>query len=182
MIEKALLIPFSDPIKSYKFEMPIIEGSEDNVLSRYFNAQILSGYKYDYIVRVTGDCPFLPMPIIKHHIETAIAYKYDYLSNVDEECRTSADGHDCEVISKKAFMWLNKHAKGKDREHVTTLIRKKDHGFKMGIFMNWIDCSSIKLSVDTVEDLKNCEKYRENLKKKAEIAMTKYGEDNIFAL
>lgn len=162
MAKVALLIPFNDEIKEkYRTKVHLIEGPEDDVLSRYVNCQ--NQLRADYIVRVTSDCPLIPRFLISKVIHAAVLNQYDYCSNVDERFRTHADGYDCEAISAKALEWLNQNAKGEDREHVTTLIRRfPPRDMKYGHIIGYINQSHQKLSVDTPEDL---QRVRENYEK-----------------
>ena len=150
-----LLIPFNDPIKdAFGEKMRIIEGDEDDVLSRYHDMAI--SRNADYIVRVTGDCPLLPPPVIVKAVHVAVKNGLDYVSNVDERLRVSFDGMDVEVISRKLLEFTHYKATTKqDREHVTTFIRKQTlpHEFTMAHIVGYVDLSGMKLSVDTEEDL-----------------------------
>jgi len=166
-VQVALLVPWGDPLKS-RFEnmVRIIEGPEDDVLTRYWNA-----YKsgdYDFVARITGDCPLIPSFVIVKHIKCAVAFDADYVSNVDPMMRTEIDGWDCEVLSREALSWLNDNAKEQeDREHVTTLIRQiPPRWAKIGHVIGFVDRSSIKLSVDTIEDLERVSEQMANVKNK----------------
>jgi spore coat polysaccharide biosynthesis protein SpsF len=149
-----LLVPYGDEIVS-KFgnRVPVLEGPEDDVLSRY--AALVKSQKPDYVVRVTADCPLIPHYLIMKHIQTAVQRDYDYLSNVDETARTAADGTDCEVMSAKLVEWLDQNAKaGPDREHVTPLARRYPPEWaRIGHIIGHLNQSQLKLSVDTPEDL-----------------------------
>lgn len=153
-VNVALCIPHDDEIKkSYSGDAAIVEGPEHDVLARYM--ALAQRYNSDYVVRVTADCPLIPAFLITKHINVAIAGEYDYVSNVDEKCRTAADGFDCEVISKKLLKYAHENASDpKDREHVTTYMRKSPPTWaKRGMIINFMDLSAYKLSVDTPEDL-----------------------------
>lgn len=151
-VKVALLIPEGDDVGRYSKDVLVIPGSESDVLARYATA--MQKTASDYIVRITGDCPLLPPYLITKHITCAIANEYDYISNVDEGLRTSIDGNDCEVISKRLMLHLYHHALGEDREHVTTLVRRDPPVWcKMGFVIGHLNLSHMKLSVDTMEDL-----------------------------
>ena len=149
-----LLIPKGDPLKQHFSNIvPVFEGDEHDVLARYWEAAQTDDF--DKIVRITGDCPLIPPFVIVKHIKCAISYDTDYASNVDENYRTEIDGWDCEVLSIEGLSWLNDNAKNKDqREHVTTLMRQQPPGWaKIGHIIGFVDRSSMKLSVDTMQDL-----------------------------
>lgn len=154
-VSTSLLIPDRDKIKNhFSHSMEILEGSEFDVLSRYVDLAEYTGA--DYIVRITGDCPLLPPPLITKAIMIAHMNKYDYVSNVDARLRLSADGHDVEVISKRLLKFVDENAKSKsDREHVTTFVRNGQlpSCFSVGYIVGYLDLADVKLSVDTEQDL-----------------------------
>lgn len=161
-----LLIPKDDEIK-YMYGKYSLEGEVEDVLSRY--VQLQKTTNADYIVRITGDCPLIPPFLISKAITLATKNKYDYCSNVHENVRTSIDGFDVEVISKRALEWADKNAKSKaQREHVTLILRSAEIPpiFSIGHIQGNIDLSNIKLSVDTKEDLENVRKAYEEIKRK----------------
>jgi spore coat polysaccharide biosynthesis protein SpsF (cytidylyltransferase family) len=146
--------------KNYNNEIIITPGDSKDVFSRY--AQMVED-DTDYILRLTGDCPFLPQSILGKAIYFGIINRIDYLSNVDPTYRTMPDGYDFEVISIKAFKWLKSkiyvYGDDSDREHVTTYIRKNFQSWmRVTVMMDELDFSDIKLSLDTKEDYdKLCE-------------------------
>lgn len=163
----ALLVPTGDPLADYfAKEAVIIEGSEQNVLSRYEKA--FKKFYPDFVVRITGDCPLIPPSLITKHIRSAVYNRMDYVSNVDPRHRTYIDGMDCEVISAKLMTWLFSHAEERyDQEHVTTLIRKDPPKWaEIAAIQGHIDLSDLHLSVDTEEDLKRVKEIIERGNKK----------------
>lgn len=158
-----LLMPYNDvAIPTFAKMARIIEGDEFDVLSRYYN--LAKQDDSDYVVRLTGDCPLIPDAIISKAINTAVHNRYDYISNAYGIKRLAFDGMDVEVVSRRMINHLNDNATAKeDREHVTTFIRNGNcvKGFKLGVIAPYLDLSSLKLSVDTPEDL---ERVRENVR------------------
>jgi len=159
-----LLIPAGDKIKdepAFNKKAQIIEGSEFDVLSRYKSLLDVSGA--DYVIRITGDCPLIPAPVITKALNVAMINRFDYVSNVDERLRLSFDGMDCEIMSARLLKYINEHAwTSSDREHVTTFVRSKDcpKNFSSAHIVGYLDLSSLKLSVDTEEDLENVRKQK----------------------
>lgn len=143
-------------------------GSETNVLSRYTS---LLKDQYDYIMRLTADCPNVPQLAMNKAIWTAIYHDLDYCTNVWESYRTSMDGHDIEVMSKKALEWLSKNVElDRHKEHVTLAIRElMPRSLKKGCLITKEDMSGIKLCIDTEDEYKKaCERFTSAyLKKKA---------------
>ena len=152
----ALLIPEGDQPARDNIQdkgVDLIEGSEHDVLSRYFKA--LKAFPSDYVIRITGDCPLLPDYIISKFALLARKQNYDYLSNCFEDSRTAFDGMDCEVISARVLYWLEAQvSEALDREHVTTYFRRSPPEWaKIGAIVGFWNNSDLKLSVDTEEDL-----------------------------
>lgn len=180
LVNVALCVPAGDPIKEkYGNDVDVVEGPEGDVLTRYII--LAEKYKSDFVVRITSDCPLIIPAVISKHITVAFMNSYDYTSNVDEECRTAPDGYDCEVISRKLLIHAHQNAQDqKDREHVTTWIRKNPPEWaKMGIILNPLDRSDFKISIDTPEDEKRIQDEFERAQNKNRTAVRKYGKKNV---
>lgn len=173
----ALLIPTGDPIKNELPDNVIVEGPELDVLARYQVA--VDKYRPDYIVRITGDCPIIPSPIISRHVICAIKDDLDYCSNSYDDLRTYIDGYDCEVISGDLFEWQRQQAAvgaltASNKEHVTTFIKANPPNWaKMGVILGHVDLSQFKLSVDVLEELNRVRENVRSLKKKVILAKEK---------
>lgn len=182
--EVIVLHPENDTqlITSYKTYCNLLGGDEHDVLSRFIKAYDL--YEPDYVVRLTSDCPLILDFIISKHINTAIMNDLDYVSNVEESCRTSFDGTDCEIISSKAIEWLRKNAITKeDKEHVTLALRReKPNGISQGFISFKLDSSNLKLSLDTEEDLQRIREYYHRREEKLSNALRIFGKRAIFEL
>lgn len=180
VVQVALLIPKSDVIlEVFRNRAVMVEGSETNVLSRY--SQMASWLNADYIVRITADCPLIPHFLITKHIKAAVMNGYDYFSNVHEGVRTSPDGYDCEVFSRKLLEYTVQHAKDpKDLEHVTTFMRREPpEWIKWGTVIGHMDLSHLKLSVDDQEDLNRVRTGVKNVQEKLEAAERIFGKQNV---
>lgn len=153
-VNVCLVTPTNDRlVREYENKVTIYEGPEEDVLTRYKIAMDIE--KPDYLVRITSDSPMIPPFIISKHITIATKHGFDYVSNVDERCRTSCDGFDTEVVSRKLFDWADKEAKSDfHREHVTTVIRANPPKWaRVATLLDYFDYSQLKLSIDTPEDL-----------------------------
>lgn len=182
-VQTAVLTPAKDPIvEAFSSRCPIYEGPEHDVLTRF--VKVAEKLNPDFIVRITGDCPLIPPFIISKMIKLAISQDYDYISNVDEESRTTLDGHDCEVLSAEMLRFLDEHATDPyDREHVTTLARRSPPDWaSMGCVINHLDHSSIKLSVDTPEDLARVKEAKERVNQMVKQAERKFGRFSVHRL
>jgi spore coat polysaccharide biosynthesis protein SpsF len=153
-----LLVPHGDDklIEHMKSKVEIFEGSEHDVLRRYIDAA--KAYRADYMVRVTGDCFYIPSHTVSRHVKRIVRRHCDYVNNILQRCQP--EGWDCEVMSSQLLSWLDDNATtDEDREHVTTFIPK---AMKAGCFpktrftvstaTDHFDLSHIKTSIDTQED------------------------------
>lgn len=180
--EVVVVSPVGDPIvNAFSARCRIIEGSEPDVLSRYAGA--VNVFDPDYIIRITGDCPLIPSYVISKMATLAVKNKYDYVSNVDD-FRTSLDGSDCEVLSRKMFNYVHDVASiPADREHVTTIIRRCPPDWaRIGAVVGHFDHSDIKLSVDTPDDLKKVRDAYDSVTRRVAEAERRYGRQAIHRL
>jgi spore coat polysaccharide biosynthesis protein SpsF (cytidylyltransferase family) len=155
--ETRLLVPKDDDelIAHMKDKIEIITGPENDVITRYIKAA--NSFRADYVVRITGDCLYIPAHNISRHIKRALKTKADYTNNILE--RVHPEGWDTEVLSKRLLDYLDmRSTSGHDREHVTTLIRREldneefPKHFKVHNAKDQIDFSHVKTSIDTLED------------------------------
>lgn len=176
-----LLVPTGDVIKK-TFSGRIIEGDENDVLSRY--KKMADMLKPDYIVRITADCPLIPSPVITNVIKVGATNEYDYAANFFEKSgslyRMVADGYECEFMSARMLAWLSANAvDARDREHVTTLARSYPDGFNFGVIIPHVYQGDKKLSVDTIEDLERIRKEWELVDKARETAEVMFGKTKV---
>jgi spore coat polysaccharide biosynthesis protein SpsF len=166
----ALLIPNGDKLGAMRWEIPVFFGPEHDVLTRYVD--VARQGNYDFIVRITSDCPEVPSPLISKHIFTAANHSLDYTTNAMTKCRTYPDGFDVQVLSARLLEWLNDAANHvKYREHVANLL--EDHRpdwIKIGQVVGYTDNSHLKISVDTQEDLEFVRMYVDLLQSKIDYA------------
>ncbi|WP_045457892.1 cytidylyltransferase domain-containing protein [Sporocytophaga myxococcoides] len=143
-----------DPVVEFSKKncIPYHRGSENNVLSRYYNAAVENSL--DVIVRVTSDCPLIDGQLIRAGINRYLeeGNESTYLSNVLK--RYFPRGFDFEIFSfsllKDAFMNAQTTS---DLEHVTPYINQNKSG-KVN-FLDVVDSednSDIRITVDTPED------------------------------
>lgn len=164
-VSVCLVIPKGDPIKQLfqQSQIPIVEGDEHDVLSRY--AQAAKLFNADYVVRITADCLFIPPHHISRHVKAAVMKERDYTSCT--HYRTYKEGWDCEVLSRRLVDWLDENAStDSDREHVTTLIgpgkpfpfRHEDGKPSICHVLNFYCEDDIKTSIDTKEEYEAAER------------------------
>lgn len=176
IVDVAVLTPFGDDIaKDFCDRVSIFEGPEFEVLDRYYGAA--NHYNATHIVRVTGDCPLLPAFIVSKCISLGLSASYDYLSNVDEYCRTSPDGLDCEFLSKAMLRFMyDSQPDAREQEHVTLIARERPPRWaKRGFLSSYFDeHDSPKFSVDTKEDLERVRAMYERVEQKFRRAQSRY--------
>jgi spore coat polysaccharide biosynthesis protein SpsF len=141
-----------DPIVYFckKLNIKYYRGSEENVLSRYYEAAKL--YKADNVIRVTSDCPIIDPEIVDKTIQYYLNNNYDYVSNCTIN-RKYPRGMDTEIFSFNALSQAYKKAKKESElEHVTTYMWKNPQIFKLGSVVNEVDESKHRWTVDTLDD------------------------------
>ncbi len=135
-----------------KNQLKIYRGSEDNVLSRFY--ETATKYQFDVIVRVTSDCPLIDPHLIRNSIEKYIKLNNSglYLSNTIE--RTFARGFDFEVFSFRLLKEAYENACNiADLEHVTPyIIRNASGSTDFYSVKQDRDNSNLRITVDTPED------------------------------
>jgi glutamate-1-semialdehyde 2,1-aminomutase len=135
----------------------IYEGSEQDVLDRYYQAALLNGA--DNVVRITGDCPLIDSALIDEVIGRLKQAQVEYASNISPP--TYPDGLDTEVFTFKALEQAWKEAKEpQQREHVTPFIRESGLFSQINI-AGVADLSRNRWTVDEPEDFEVIQKVYE---------------------
>lgn len=132
-------------------QIPLFRGSEEDVLSRYFEAARFC--EATTVVRVTADCPVIDPTIIDTAIERFQEKRgeVDYLSNTHQ--RTYPRGMDVEVLAFEALQEAHACAVRRDeREHVTPFIYQRPERYQLDHLCQKKDESGYRLTVDTEED------------------------------
>jgi spore coat polysaccharide biosynthesis protein SpsF (cytidylyltransferase family) len=102
---------------------------EDDVLGRFY--EVAKEYDRSIVVRLTGDCPMITGEIIEDVIEQHLASQSDFTYNSD---LLQGDGIDVEVMKLSVLKECHEKAKDpKDREHVTTWIRRNPKYMKLRV-------------------------------------------------
>lgn len=143
-----------------KLNIDVFKGSLEDVLERFYFAA-----KYenpDWVVRLTSDCPLIDAVVIDKVIEFALYNNCDYASNTLNP--TYPDGIDVEVFKYSVLEQAYNGATLKsDCEHVTPFIWRNSsfkggNKFKSMSYENKKDFSSVRLTVDKLEDFLVIEK------------------------
>ncbi|PLY10509.1 MAG: acylneuraminate cytidylyltransferase [Arcobacter sp.] len=142
-----------DSIESFckDFGIDCFRGSEDDVLSRYYECAVK--YNVDTVVRLTADCPLSDPDIIDAVIQKFLNDKVDYCANtVPVETGTFPDGMDVEVFSMKALKRAKEEEKDAQfREHVTFQFWQTAR-YKTSQLISDQDYSKYRITVDYAED------------------------------
>lgn len=129
----------------------VFRGSEDDVLSRYYQAA--KDNQLDVVVRVTSDCPLIDPIVLDEMINYYITHDFEIVTNVGNELsdRTFPRGLDIEIFSFNALenAYHNAH-EPYHREHVTPYLYEKAE--KIFYFKDDNDYSHYRWTVDTEED------------------------------
>ncbi|SDJ60347.1 cytidylyltransferase domain-containing protein [Salimicrobium halophilum] len=131
--------------------VPYIRGSEEDVLSRYYQAA--KKHQSDVVIRITSDCPVIDPHIIDYMIDEFHARDAHLVSNAGSNLseRTFPRGMDVEVFSFEALEEANSHGeKAYHREHVTPYLYENLKS--ISYYKQKRDDSSLRLTLDTEDD------------------------------
>jgi len=125
-------------------------GSEDDVLSRYWKA--VEGLDCGYIIRITGDNPFIDFDSASQALVHAVNSEADhsYVKGIPL-------GTGVEIIKKTALEKAYIHGTAPyQREHVTPYIKENPGDFRLTSFQADLENPSpgLRLTVDTEEDFR----------------------------
>lgn len=135
--------------KFRKYKINFFQGSEKNVLDRYFKAA--EKFNLQHIIRITSDCPFVDPKLIDKLIKKFFKLNLDYLCNTNPP--TFPDGFDVEIFNFKSLKYCKNNAKLKyDLEHVTPFIRRSKKIIK-GNYKLIKDYSKLRSTLDYPDDL-----------------------------
>lgn len=150
---------------SKKYGIDCFRGSEDDVLSRYYECAKM--YDADTIVRLTADCPLSDPKIIDDVIQKFFNDRVDYCANtVPIASATFPDGTDVEVFSNSALVKaFNEIKDAHFREHVTFQFWQTNE-YKSSQLIGKENLSNYRLTVDYPEDFEVVEYIFNELDKK----------------
>ncbi len=129
-------------------------GDEFNVLKRYYDCAVF--FKFDYIVRVTADCPFINPKVGSEVLQLLLWRKLDYCSNIYPK-RTYPQGLDIEAFTvdclEAAYKLTNFPY---DKEHVTSWMQSTKEVRKACVRQR-DDVSYLNYCVDNPGDIQRLE-------------------------
>ncbi len=123
---------------------------EENVLQRF--AYVASVVNADVCLRLTGDCPLLAPEVAEGVLQRFFEEGVDFAHN-DTLTSGFPDGTDIEVFSRELLERAHREATSADDcEHVTKIMKRLP-GVRIATLRSETDYSTLKISVDTAEDL-----------------------------
>jgi spore coat polysaccharide biosynthesis protein SpsF len=129
----------------------VFRGSEDDVLGRFAGAASQAGA--GTVVRLTADCPLIVPEAVRAVTEALGASRADLATNAPPYGRTWPDGFDAEAFTRDSLERLDAVATTpEDREHVTRGFHVHPE-FRVDVVHLPEDLGSVRLTVDTAEDL-----------------------------
>tara|TARA_B100001057_G_C22811420_1_gene935584 strand:+ start:1185 stop:1868 length:684 start_codon:yes stop_codon:yes gene_type:complete len=148
--------------KKLKIKIFAYKGSENNVLDRYY--MCAKKFSSQNIIRITSDCPFINIHLVKNMINFYKKEKLLFLTN--NKPRFIPHGFDCEIMHNSILKKARFEAKTKyDKEHVTPWIYKNYFKRKENIKILKKNYSNIRITIDTPKDYLFFQKNKRILKK-----------------
>jgi spore coat polysaccharide biosynthesis protein SpsF len=144
-----------------EYKIDFFQGSETNVLDRYYNSA--NNYDCNYVMRITGDNPFMDIQYASDTLQKAIEEDADICSPQDLPL-----GVGVEIISMTSLKVAHKEANlPYQLEHVSPYIKENTDKFKIVKFSTGFECEfeNLRLTIDTEEDLKFAQIISQNLYK-----------------
>jgi spore coat polysaccharide biosynthesis protein SpsF len=133
-------------------EILFYRGSEDDVLSRYYEAAKANNVRV--IVRVTGDNPLVDGEFIRCHVDDYIKLNNENLYMSTGISKTLPVGISFEIFSFSMLETAYRRASTiKEREHVTPYFYTHPELYDFFPVMHATDKSAYRLTVDTMQDL-----------------------------
>lgn len=139
---------FKELAEKYNFEL--FEGSEENVLKRFYYAA--RKYDLDIIIRVTSDSPIISSKILENSIKEFKQRKIDYYNNII--IPSYPHGIHIEILNFKSLQLSYVKSKNKAyKEHVTPFIYNNPNSFKIYTKVLKKKLNNFRLTIDHKKDL-----------------------------
>lgn len=128
----------------------VFRGSQNDVALRLIQAA--QTYHFKYVVRVTGDCPFVDTQLVQQAIGEAIKQPFDLMTTKG----VYPQGLDCEIFETETLKSLHQtnQLTSYDKEHVTAYYYQHKDKFQIHqVPLNEdYDCEDLIWTIDTPED------------------------------
>lgn len=126
----------------------VVRGPREDVLSRF--VLTLEQGNPDALVRITADCPLLDPALVD---QVVAAWRqdtsWDYVATTLD--RSWPRGLDVELLTVPALRWLDEHAAGYHREHVTSLLYTGTAHRLLGL-ATVPSAADLRVTLDTEQD------------------------------
>jgi spore coat polysaccharide biosynthesis protein SpsF len=155
-------LPADDRVETWSREkgVPCFRGSEQDVLSRYYEAA--AHLKAENIVRITADDPFKDPEVIDRVIELYQRGEYDFAYNTKPT--TFPEGLDVEIFTVDSLaIAFHEAIDPFDREHVTPYLYRHPDRFFQANLSHDEDLSFLRWTIDTCVDYQMAENIYNNL-------------------
>ena len=144
---------YTDIFKSISMKLGVelfsYSGNQNNVLNRYY--MCAKKYSSENIIRITSDCPFINIEMVKHMINFYKKKKLLFLSN--NKPRYVPHGFDCEIFHFSILQKAKVKAKSNyEKEHVTPWIYKNYFNKTNNVKILKKNYSDIRITIDTPDD------------------------------
>lgn len=140
---------FSKVAKENKVSFIAPKCDSMNVLKRFYLSS--KKFKSKNILRITSDCPFSNIYIIKKMIKYYFKNQLSFLTN--NKPRYVPHGFDCEIFSFKTLEKIYKNAKIKnEKEHVTMWYYKNKFSKRNQLNIYKKNFSNFRITLDYLED------------------------------
>jgi glutamate-1-semialdehyde 2,1-aminomutase len=156
-------LPADDIIaqKCTEWDVSYFRGSESDVLDRFMG--VAEYYHADFLLRLTGDCPFHDPQVIGEVIRLRKVAGAQYASNIDPP--TWPDGLDVEIFSRELLEVAHKEAiRGSDRDCVTRFMARNRSRFPSATLTCPIPgLHKERWVLDTSDDMRFCQEIASRL-------------------
>ncbi len=145
---------------SRRLEIPVFQGSEEDVLGRFIEAG--KNIPTEHIVRVCGDNPLIDIPLLRSLINAHLQNKADYTIPLEPVPL----GCSCEIVRFETLKRVNALAQSSIyREHVTTWFHDHPDSFHIERVSapEYLRNHTFRLTVDTCQDFQLMEELFKNL-------------------
>ncbi len=142
---------------------PVFRGSNEDVAKRLLD--VAKEYQFEYVCRVTGDCPFVNMDLIKHCVVESEPQKGYHLSTTKG---IFPQGLDCEIFHAPTLQLLYDQKLLTDfhKEHVTAYFYEHDEKFCIHQvpLLESCDIQQATFTVDTQDDYLSAQRQLKKMK------------------
>lgn len=152
---------FKNISRKYKIKAYSAKISEANVLKRFYNCA--KKFKTKNIIRITSDCPFININLVRNMIKYFKINNLSFLTN--NKPRMIPHGFDCEIFSSDILNQIHKKANcPSHKEHVTSWYYENRMHKVVNFQFYKKNFSNIRITLDYYEDyvsfVKNFKIYR----------------------